>query len=199
MPLLSPAPLAVEEVAARRVAAAYLAGESVAAPALVRAAYAQLVAQTDALLARVLRRWRPRPLRLAWTAVREPYADAGELVAAVRATGALEVPRCDPERAHPLLGGAPGGPYDRLRALHDLVGHVERGYGFDRDGELSAWAVQDRRHQGLARWALATELHAHHSVLWSTGSLAEPQAVLLDPRLLRASRCGRRPGRAPVR
>jgi hypothetical protein len=74
-----------------------------------------------------------------------------------------------------------------LRALHDLVGHVIPGFGFDRDGELSAWHVQDRLHHGPARWALATELHAHHSVLWTTGHLAEPTPLLLDPRLLAPS------------
>jgi hypothetical protein len=41
---------------------------------------------------------------------------------------------------------------------------------------------------GLARWALATELHAEHSVLWTTGDVAEHKAVLLQPRLLRSSR-----------
>jgi hypothetical protein len=41
---------------------------------------------------------------------------------------------------------------------------------------------------GLARWALATELHAEHSVLWTTGTLAEHKATLLPPNLVRASR-----------
>ena len=41
---------------------------------------------------------------------------------------------------------------------------------------------------GLARWALATELHAEHSVLWTTGRRAEHKATLLSPGLLRASR-----------
>jgi hypothetical protein len=41
---------------------------------------------------------------------------------------------------------------------------------------------------GLARWALATELHAEHSVLWTTGTVAEHKAVLLPPTLLRDSR-----------
>jgi len=39
-----------------------------------------------------------------------------------------------------------------------------------------------------ARRALATELHGQHSVYWTTGHMAEPKAVLLDPALLRRSR-----------
>ena len=41
---------------------------------------------------------------------------------------------------------------------------------------------------GLARWALATELHGQHSVHWTTKCLADHKAVLLDRGLLRASR-----------
>jgi hypothetical protein len=174
----------VDELAARRVAAAYLAGDGVSSGPLVRRAYVELATQADALLAAVVRR---TGVRLAWTRVETPYAHDDELIASVRTTGVLEVPGIDPDRAHPVLGGATGGRYDRLRALHDLVGHVLPGFGFDRDGELSAWHAQDRLHLGLARWALATELHAHHSVLWTTGHLAQPRPLLLDPRLLRPS------------
>lgn len=177
----------VDDRAARHVAAAFLAGEGVGPPALVRAAYQQLVIQTDELLHRLVRRWAPTPLRLGWTRIADPYDHDDELIEAVRTTGALEVPRLARDRVHPLLGGAPGGPHDRLRALHDLIGHVAPRFGFDRDGELSAWQVQDRHHRGLARWALATELHAHHSVLWTTGELATPRALLLDPRVLAPS------------
>ena len=41
---------------------------------------------------------------------------------------------------------------------------------------------------GLARWALATELHAEHSVLWTTGTLAAHKATLLPADLVQASR-----------
>ncbi len=56
--------------------------------------------------------------------------------------------------------------------------------GFDRDGELATWRAQERFHTPLARWALATELPGQHSVLWTTGQVAEPKAILLEPRLL---------------
>jgi hypothetical protein len=98
----------------------------------------------------------------------------------------LEVTR--PDRAHPLLGSAVGGAYWRLRAVHDLIGHVATGFGFDPDGEYSAWLVQRRHYTGLARWAAATELRGEVSALWATGGFAEHKAVLLDRRLLRSNR-----------
>ena len=88
------------------------------------------------------------------------------------------------DRRHPLLGCDRGGTYDRFRAVHDIVGHVEPCLGFDRDGEFAAWLTQERLYDGLARWALATELHAEHSVRWTTGTLSDHKATLLDRELL---------------
>jgi hypothetical protein len=84
-----------------------------------------------------------------------------------------------------LLGAEVGGAYSRFRAVHDLVGHVATGYGFDQDGEYSAWLVQRSLYTGYARWAAATELHGEVSALWTTGQFAEHKALLLDPLLLR--------------
>ena len=56
--------------------------------------------------------------------------------------------------------------------------------GFDRYGEFAAWLTQERLYDGLARWALATELHAEHSVRWSTGTLSDHKAILVDRDLL---------------
>jgi hypothetical protein len=72
--------------------------------------------------------------------------------------------------------------------VHDIVSHTRLGFGFDRHGEFSAWLAEDRMYSGLARWALATELHAEHSVLWTTGHLAEHKSTLLPPDLVLASR-----------
>ncbi len=84
-----------------------------------------------------------------------------------------------------MLSGEAGGAYYRFRAVHDLIGHVATGYGFDRDGEYSAWLVQRTFYTGLARWAAATELHGEISALWVTGQVAEHKAVLLDSDLLK--------------
>ena len=43
-------------------------------------------------------------------------------------------------------------------------------------------------YEGPARWALATELHAEHSVRWTTGEVAEHKATLLPPWVVHVSR-----------
>jgi len=179
--------LRVDEPAAREVAAWYLGHRDVAADPLVRTAYAQLEAQTDDLLRQCLGAWGRGTFRVVSTELGEPYVDDRELVEAVRSTNVLEVPRVPRDRTHPVLDSSPGGPYDRFRAVHDLLGHVVPGFGFDRDGEFAAWIEQDWCYRGLARAALATELHGQHSVRWTTGEIAEPKAMLIDRHLLRAS------------
>jgi hypothetical protein len=153
----------------------------------VLAAYQQLEQQTDRLLLRVLRAWPHKPLRLVSTRSTNPYDSDLELIDSVGATATLEIPPVDRDRRHPLLDCRQGGAYDRFRALHDLMGHVVPRFGFDRNGEFAAWRVQDGHYRGLARWALATELHAQHSVRWTTGELAELKATLIDQHVLRIS------------
>jgi hypothetical protein len=127
--------------------------------------------------------------RPGWARQPVPYSTAAELIEAVRTTGVLEVTgtRVDRDRLHPGLDCGFGGPYDRLRAVHDIVGHVMTGYGFDRDAGYSAWLLQSKLYYGRARWAAATELHAEHSVTWTTRQFPEHKAALLPRRLLRRS------------
>lgn len=167
---------------------------------LVTAAYRELQAQTDRQFAELTKPGGEFGYTVAWTAQPVPYSTAAELIGAVRTTGVLEVTaaRVERDRLHPGLDCAVGGAYDRLRAVHDIVGHAMTGYGFDRDAEYSAWLLQSKLYHGLARWAAATELHAEHSVTWTTGHFPEHKAVLLPRRLLRrssrsggASVCGR--------
>jgi hypothetical protein len=86
------------------------------------------------------------------------------------------------------MGSGMAGEYDRFRAVHDTLGHARLGSGFDRHAEFTVWLWQERVHSPLARRALATELHGQHSVLWTTGQMAEPKVVLLDAGLLQRSR-----------
>jgi len=159
----------------------------------VRAAYADLSAQVSRWFVAITGLRSRRPVRVVYTAQREPYPSATELSESVVGHATLEVFPCarDHDRRHPILDTSVDGTYDRLRAVHDIVSHGWRGYGFDRDGEFAAWILEDRMYHGLGRWALATELHAEHSVLWTSGTLADHKAMLLDPRLLRMSHaCG---------
>ncbi len=147
-------------------------------------AYRQLQTQTDRQY-RVLTdpsgRYRLKVVR---TRLAAPYADDREMIAATRSSRLLEVTTEPRARWHPLLGGAAGSAYERFRVVHDLVGHVATGYGFDQDSEYSAWLVQRRTYHGLARWAAATELHGENSVVSTTHQFADHKAILLDPELL---------------
>jgi hypothetical protein len=171
-----------EETAA--VADCFIAARPGADP-LVAEAYRQLALQTDRQFAALTAPAGPYRITVVSTSVATPYSDAGELTESVLATRTLEVTTSRADRPHPLLGGEAGSAYYRFRAVHDLVGHVATGYGFDADGEYSAWLVQRSRYTGLARWAAATELHGEISALWMTGEFAEHKAMLLEPRLLR--------------
>jgi hypothetical protein len=183
----------LDRLTAHEVAAAYGAKPvRPRAPAVV-AAYAELEAQTDVLFVRITEAHGPGRIRVVFTGLAEPYATDGEMIGAVRREGILEVPVSSTPgvRSHPVLGSEPGGPYDRFRAVHDILGHVRLGLGFDRDEEFAVWWSQDRQYRGLARWALATELHGEHSVRWTTGQCAEHKAVLLHPELVARARRGR--------
>jgi hypothetical protein len=179
----------VDPAAAHDVAAAYLAAPARRDP-LVGAAYAQLVAESDLLFGWMTSPRRRDPVRVVFTTCQTPYGDAAELIQSVRRDRLLEVATVavDRGRHHPLMGSERGGAYDRFRAVHDVLGHAHLGLGFDRDAEFSAWRWQERLHGPLARRALATELHGQHSVLWTTGQMAAPKALLLDPGVLRRSR-----------
>ena len=190
---MSSAPVVqLDETQARQVAARFLAAPSVPRDSLTAMAYRLLELQTDRLFARLTRPGTASSIRVEFTRCLSPYASDVEMIAAVRATRVLEVVTAgvDRDRQHPLLGTEPGGSYDRFRAVHDLVGHVNPGHGFDRQGEFAAWLAQDSLHRGLARRALATELHAEHSVRWTTGDLAEHKAALLPTHVIRRARHG---------
>ena len=161
---------------------------------LVARAYQQLEMQTDQQFAALTDTQGPYRITVVGTSEVTPYFDAGELAAAVLTSRTLEVTTSPADRAHPLLGGEVGGAYFRFRAVHDLIGHVATGYGFDRDGEYSAWLVQRKLYTGLARWAAATELHGEISALWATHQFAEHKAVLLDRHLLQRQAALEGPG-----
>ena len=179
----------VDPVAAHEVAARTSTPRTAPGPRSWRPLTAGLAAESDRMFEHITCPDRPGRVRVAFTTCPRPYANARELIRSVRDDRLLEVVTVavQRERRHPLMGGQAGGAYDRFRAVHDVLGHARLHVGFDRDGEFAAWRSQDRLHGPLARRALATELHGQHSVCWTTGEMAEPKAVLLDPRLVRRS------------
>jgi hypothetical protein len=184
-------PRSVDPDLSHEVAATFMAASSTQRDDLVFAAYGQLESQSDEFFDRFTRDGsRSSTIEVRFTRCGTPYDSDEEMVRAVRSERVLEVSSAATERdrLHPLMDCTFGGAYDRFRAVHDIVGHVIPRLGFDRDGEFAAWLVQERLYRGFARWALATELHAEHSVRWTTGVLSDHKAVLLDRELLARSR-----------
>jgi hypothetical protein len=178
---------------AHQVAARFLDAPSLPQDPITATAYRLLELQIDRLSNGRTRPHADRTVWVAFTRCRAPYASDVEMTAAVRATRILEAvtSRVDRDRQHPLPGNEPGGSYDRFRAVHDLVGHVHLvGHGFDRHREFAAWLARDSLYRGLARRALATELHAEHTVLWSTGTLAEHEATPIATHIILRARHG---------
>jgi len=175
---------------ARLVAGAFLDARQTSNDPVVVAAYSSLAAQADQWYGRITNASARRSVRVVHTRCREPYATGWELAEQVRASRVLELwpAQYDRDRPHPRLDMSVGGTYDRFRAVHDIVSHAWCGFGFDRNGEFSAWLAEDRMYTGVARWALATELHAEHCVRWTTGHVAEHKATLLPSQILSLSR-----------
>ena len=129
-------------------------------------------------------------MRIVFTRCRDPYDSDAELIAAVRTCRVLEVTTAAVSREpiHPLLGCGYGGPFDRFRAVHDLVGHAMTGFGFGLTDEIGAWRVQDAFHGPLARSALATEILAVNCARSLAGEAPDQKAMLLPPQLVQRSR-----------
>ncbi len=177
----------LDDRAFTEVAQSYLEAISVPREPTVLAAYAQLKEQTDSMFAAI-----SRAIRIVFTRCTMPYSSECEMISSVRAEKLLEVTSSSagPNGGHPMFGSGFGGAYDRFRAVHDFSGHAKLNAGFDRHGEFMTWLQQDRDYAGLARWALATELHGRNSVLCTTGDFVEPKAILLDLRLVLRSKRG---------
>jgi hypothetical protein len=182
----------LDEAIAREVAQAFLAAASHPDDPAVQTAYLALETETDAMFLDLTDGRAREPFQVVFTDCPTPYDSDAEMIQAVRDTRLLEVVAnsSDRDRPHRVMGCERGGPYDRFRAVHDLVGHVQFGLGFDRQGEFATWQVQEPMYSPRARRALATELHAEHSVLWTTGQLAEHTGVLLDDQLISRARLG---------
>jgi hypothetical protein len=180
---LSPVPAAV----ITEIGDAYLNAGSNPSDPLVVAAYQQLQDETDRLFRDLVATDDPRAVRVVFTRSRTPYESDRELIGAVRATGVLEVTTAaiSSTPIHPLLDCDYGGAFDRFRAIHDLIGHAQTGFGFEVQEEIAAWRIQERRHgSDLAQRALATEILAVNCVISIVGDTPEHKAMLLEPALV---------------
>ncbi|MCW2530120.1 MAG: hypothetical protein JWM76_4980 [Pseudonocardiales bacterium] len=175
---------------ADEVGAAYLLAKCAATDTLVMAAYKRLEVQTDHLFDALARRDAPASIRIVFTSRPWVYESDFDMIVSARKSRILEITSASVESApkHPLLGCEFGGPFDRLRAVHDLVGHVWTGFGFGLYDEFAAWRLQDSVHTGVARLALATELLAINSARSVIGRPPPQKAVLLDVNLVARAR-----------
>jgi hypothetical protein len=174
------------------VGEAYLDARSTPHSPAVVAAYRHLQAETDRLFHVAHSNAGPDSVRIVFTRCPQPYASDRELIEAVRASDVLEITTAavNSGRIHPLLGCESGGAFDRFRAVHDLLGHVRTGFGFDLPDECAAWRLQDRLHSDPAGRALATELLAVNCARWILREAPEHKATLLEPELVRGLRIG---------
>jgi hypothetical protein len=175
---------------ATEVADAYASTSNSLHDPLVVAAYEHLQAETDQLFHAAAGKDAPHAVRIVFTRCREPYSYDRELIEAVHTSCILEITTAaiHSARIHPLLGCEYGGPFDRLRAVHDLIGHAGTGFGFEVQDEFAAWLTQDRLHGNLARRALATEILAINSARSILGEPPEQKAILLEPKMVQRSR-----------
>jgi hypothetical protein len=182
----------LDEEWAREVAAWFVTAPNHRDHPIVVAAYAALERESDRLFRRLTQNGPAGHVRVVFSCCSSPYESDEEMIGAVRSTAVLEVTTvaADRHRRHPALDSVCGGAYDRFRAVHDVIGHVQQGHGFDRHGEFAAWRAQERFYSGLARIALGTELHGEHSVCWTTGAFSDHKAVLLPRHMLDRARAG---------
>ena len=85
----------------------------------------------------------------------EPYADAAELCADLRERGTLRLRAASADPPHPLLANI---TLDRLRMVHDVLGHAALGLGFDLQSEYAAWLYCRPLFSASARPAAFCEL-----------------------------------------
>ena len=165
----------------------YLDTPSAHRTAEVIEAYRQLQLETDRLYALLTGDTCHCATRVVFTRCTKPYGSDVELIHAVRTNRILEMTSAATRGGplHPLLDCAFGGAFDRFRAVHDLIGHALKGYGFDLEDECAAWSTQDHLHSGLARCALATELYGVNAARSIVGEAPDLRALLLTPSVLR--------------
>ena len=118
----------------------YLNTRSAHRDAEVVEAYKRLQLETDRLYGFLTGARCHSGTQVVFTRCNQPYGSDDELIHTVRTNGILEmtsaVTRGRP--LHPLLDCAFGGAFNQDRAVHDLIGHVWTGYGFDLADECAA-------------------------------------------------------------
>lgn len=107
--------------------------------------------------------------------VEEPYADAAQLCDDVRLHGQMQLRAAAADAPHPLLSDT---AVDRLRVVHDVLGHAALGLGFDLQSEYAAWLFCRPLFSPAARPAAFCELVGRVTAYVLTGVKPEYRADL---------------------
>jgi hypothetical protein len=176
------------EAPVARAIADWFTAPRAAPTARERAAYRALDAETARLFALVTADPADGGLGVEVRYVRhDPYPGAAALCADLRHLHRMQLrtSACDP--AHPLLDSAEGGTVDRLRVVHDVLGHAALGLGFDLDAEFATWLQCRVLFGPEARRAAFTELVGAVTAFVATGRPPGLRAGLAPVALERAA------------
>jgi hypothetical protein len=99
----------------------------------------------------------------------DPYDNAAELCADLRATRTMMLRTAALDTPHPRLDSTRGGTLDRLRVVHDVFGHAALGLGFDLQSEYATWLQCRALFSPRARGAAFTELVGAVTTFVATG------------------------------
>jgi hypothetical protein len=99
----------------------------------------------------------------------DPYAAAADLCAELRRHRTMRLATIACDRPHPLLGGDEDGVVDRLRVVHDVLGHAALGVGFDLQSEFATWLQCRTLFSAEARGAAFCELVGAVTTYIATG------------------------------
>jgi hypothetical protein len=116
----------------------------------------------------------------------DPYGDAAELCAELRAHRSMTLTTIAREEPHPLLGGREGGVVDQLRVVHDVFGHAALGVGFDLQSEFATWLQCRTLFSATARPAAFCELVGAVTAYVLTGAKPGLRADLPPAELITA-------------
>ena len=99
--------------------------------------------------------------------VDEPYGDAADLSADLRERRAMQLRAACADVPHPFLADE---AVDRLRIVHDVLGHAALGVGFDLQSEWAAWLFCAALFSPAARPAAFCELAGAVTAFVHTGT-----------------------------
>jgi hypothetical protein len=162
--------------------AAWFAGPSYAPAQAIGDAYDALERETRALHAEIRS---ALGVRVRYThGAADPYDNAAALCADLRTNRTMMLRTAALDTPHPRLDSSRDGTLDRLRIVHDVLGHAALGLGFDVQSEYATWLQCRLLFSPRARAAAFTELVGAVTTYVATGTKPPLRADLPPEDLL---------------